>query len=105
MIEAVGKFIEKDKVTAADPKTHTVIKACLDDRGSFFAKIAFLPKYNVGGKLEPYLKRYQIYNPMVSFMADGLQDVLINLGSIILKDTHLQKVHRTELTNEKLLCP
>ena len=78
------------------------MKAPLDDP-LLPAKIAFFAE--IGGKLDSFLKRYQSVDPMVPFMAEDLQDVLVSLGRMILKDAYVEKVHRIELTEEKLLHP
>lgn len=104
LLESISKFIDNIKGTAAEPKTqsYSAVKSSLNDP-LLPAKIAFFAE--IAGKLEPFLEKYQTDNPLVPFMADDLQDVFIALGGMILKDAYLQKVHRTELTDDKLLHP
>ena len=104
LLEPIIKFIRNVKGTTAEPNTqaYTAMKASLDDP-LLPAKIAFFAE--IAGKLEPFLKRYQSDDPMVPFMAADLQGVLVSLGRMMLKDAYVEKVHRIELTEEKLLHP
>ena len=104
LLETIGKFIEKMKGAASE--ADTAIHSC---EGIYWRSVASCKNSifsEIAGRVDLFLKRYQTDDPMLPIVFNDLHDLFITtLRSMMMKEEYSERIHCTELTDEKFLNP